>query len=146
MTPVGYRAVVNMQAVHLRGFNLEALRDLVPGFQTLRDPDEVARFLFQNGFTSVSQVDRVGWRPLHYAAMNGDAMLIQGLLNQRANLNAKTKKQNPLAGIPPFTSPLSIALFFKNNNAVRLLLSVKANTTSGLIPPIHIACMGSLNC
>lgn len=145
MTPVGYRAVVNMQGVHLRGFNIEPVRDLVPGFQPLRDPDEVARFLFQNGFTSVSQVDRVGWRPLHYAAMNGDAMLIQGLLNQRANLNAKTKKQNPLAGIPPFISSLSIALFFRNNDAVRLLLGVKANTTSGLIAPIDIASMGSLD-
>jgi len=140
---LGYRAVVNMQGVHLRGFNIEPVRDLVPGFQPLRDPDEVARFLFQNGFTSVSQVDRVGWRPLHYAAMNGDAVLIQGLLNQRANLNAKTKKQNPLAGIPPFISSLSIALFFRNNDAVRLLLGVKANTTSGLIAPIDIASMGN---
>ena len=46
----------------------------------------------RNGFKGVNDVDRAGWSPLHYAALNGNPQLIQGLLEQRADLNCKTHK------------------------------------------------------
>eukprot|EP00438_Fugacium_kawagutii_P003554 Skav202740 [mRNA] locus=scaffold1326:355599:356856:- [translate_table: standard] len=141
----GYRALLNLQSVHLRGFNTEVLSDLVPGFRETDIPgaDLLPRFFFQNGFKAINQVDGVGWNPLHYAAMNGDPLLIQGLLENRANLNAKTKKQNPYSGIAPFTTALSISLFFKNHDATRVLLAAGISTSSGFISPFDSACMGN---
>ncbi|CAE7612085.1 ANKHD1, partial [Symbiodinium pilosum] len=34
-------------------------------------------FLHQNGLASVHEVDKAGWRALHYAAMRGDPLVIQ---------------------------------------------------------------------
>jgi len=52
----GFRALLNLQRVHLRGFSTDALSDLVPGFPEIDgdNPElQVARFLFQTpGFAS----------------------------------------------------------------------------------------------
>ena len=59
---VGYRVLLNMQPVHLRGFDVEPLKDLIPGFEA-SNPDldatsfRVGKFLFQNGFSSVGDKD-----------------------------------------------------------------------------------------
>ena len=46
----GFRALLNLQGVHLRGFSTDALSDVVPGFPEI-DGDsqqlQVAKFLFQ---------------------------------------------------------------------------------------------------
>lgn len=132
--------------MHLRGFSTDALSDLVPGFPEIDgdNPElQVARFLFQNGFQSINELDTLGWRPLHYAAMNGEPSLLQALLEQRATLDSKTKKQNPYTGIPQFMTALSISLFFKNHIATQFLLEKGANRTSGLIPPADFASMAN---
>ena len=145
----GFRALLNLQGVHLRGFNTEVLPDLIPGFypsEASEGPDaqtEVARFLFQNGFQTINEMDEVGWRPIHYAAMHGEPLLIQGLLEKRANLHSKTKKQNSYSGIPQFITPLSISLFFKNHLATQLLLEVGASAYAGLIPPLDLVSMAN---
>eukprot|EP00435_Cladocopium_sp_Y103_P043070 s2867_g12.t1 len=143
----GFRALLNLQRVHLRGFNTDVLSDVVPGFPEIDGPDspelQMARFLFQNGFQSINELDTLGWRPLHYAAMNGEPSLLQALLERRATLDSKTKKQNPYTGIPQFMTALSISLFFKNHLATQFLLEKGANTTSGLIPPVDFASMAN---
>ena len=97
----------------------------------------------RNGFQSINELDTLGWRPLHYAAMNGEPSLLQALLEQRATLDSKTKKQNPYTGIPQFMTALSISLFFKNHLATQFLLEKGANTSSGLIPPVDFASMAN---
>ena len=71
---IGYRVLLNLQPVHLRGFLVEPVQDLVPGFEASRsdlDPTALAveKFLFQNGFSAADDKDSRGWYPLHYAAL-----------------------------------------------------------------------------
>ncbi|OLP87173.1 Ankyrin repeat domain-containing protein 17 [Symbiodinium microadriaticum] len=126
---VAYRLLLNLQSIHLRGLPAEPLQDLVPGFEAdaSRDPLTlaVARFLHQNGFSHVREVDRVGWSPLCYASLNGDPMLVRGLLEQRASPNERTTKEQPHSGIPKGVSVLAIAATFRHNAAVQLLVDAK---------------------
>ena len=92
----GYRVLLNLQHVHLRGFSVQPWRDLVPGFEDFGEKDpsslRVSRFLHENGFSSVRDVDSRGWSPLHYAALAGDALVVESLLEQRADLHRVTQK------------------------------------------------------
>ena len=94
----GYRGLLNLQTVCLRGFPRFQELELIPDFPgpagsgSESSFDVVPRFFHQNGFLSVKEVDSMGWSPLHYAAIRGDTKLIQGLLALRANPNAKTRR------------------------------------------------------
>ena len=138
---VGYRVLLNLQTVHLRGFNATAVHDVVPGFE-IEDAVHTdsawqsAHFLYQNGFASVNQVDSGGWAPLHYAALRGEPMVIQGLLEQRANINRWTRKDQPKAGQPLGMTAFNISCFFKNYDVMRLLISARAAVESGLHPDL----------
>ena len=126
---VGYRVCLNLQTVFLRGFPADPLGDLIPGFDEANlDTGSlpVSRFLFQNGFSAVGDVDSQGWSPLHYGALAGDPVLLRSLLEHRAHLDRLTRKPQPQAGVPPRTSALSICLMFKHNEAARVLLAAKA--------------------
>lgn len=146
---VGYRLLLNTQMTHLGGFKVDVVDDVVPCFEP--DPDSkpdslsviVSRFFYQNGFKGVNDVDRAGWSPLHYAALNGNPQLIQGLLEQRADLNCKTHKDQPIIGMHGHASALVISLFFKQNKVVRLLLEARAIMDGGLHPPIYCAARAS---
>ncbi|CAE7288982.1 B'ETA, partial [Symbiodinium sp. KB8] len=117
---VGYRVHLNLQSIHLRGFPAEATDDLVPGFE----PDSfeqdactlsAQRFLYQNGFATVHEVDAGGWSPGHYAALRGDPLVMQGLLQLRADINRWTRKDQPLAGSTVGFTMLGTAAFFKHH-------------------------------
>ena len=142
----GYRVLLNLQPVLLRGFMVQpnyCLFQDEAAEPSSSDPAShaVAEFLFQNGFESVSDIDGSGWSPLHYAALRGEPLLIQGLLEQRADPGCKTRKANPnhgttVAGV----EALDICLSHRNNEAGRLLMLAKASPHSrwGLAS----ACMG----
>ena len=142
---VSYRLVLNLQGVYLSGLPAETLHEPVPGFSMNTETDSVsmavASFLFQNGFASVRQRDRAGWSPLHYASLRGDPTLIQGLLDQRADPNCKTRRDQPRVGIPPLTSAVSICLLYKHNKAARLLIEAGAavNGSGQIRPPMTCA-------
>lgn len=144
---VAYRLLLNLQSIHLRGLPAEPLQDLVPGFEAdaSRDPLTlaVARFLHQNGFSHVREVDRVGWSPLCYASLNGDPMLVRGLLEQRAGPNERTTKEHPHSGIPKGVSVLAIAATFRHNAAVQLLVDAKAKVDVGTNPAVTSAALGN---
>eukprot|EP00439_Symbiodinium_sp_Y106_P047458 s4267_g6.t1 len=145
---VGYRVCLNLQTVFLRGFPADPLGDLIPGFDEANlDTGSlpVSRFLFQNGFSAVGDVDSQGWSPLHYGALAGDPVLLRSLLEHRAHLDRLTRKPQPQAGVPPRTSALSICLMFKHNEAARVLLAAKAQAGvgSGIQPPISLAAMAN---
>eukprot|EP00913_Durusdinium_trenchii_P007503 g7052.t1 len=62
---------------------------------------------------------------------------------QRADLNCKTHKDQPIIGMHGHASALVISLFFKQNKVVRLLLEARAIMDGGLHPPIYCAARAS---
>ena len=139
---IGYRVLLNLQNVRLRGFDATPTHDLIPGFELQHGLDQDApsqsaqRFLYQQGFTNVNQVDRGGWAPLHYACLRGDPLVIQGLLKQRANVNRWTRKDLPQAGLPAGMTASGICSFYKNHEAFRLLISARASVEGGMHPAL----------
>ena len=140
---VGYRVMLNLQAVYLRGY-ASGLCEPVPGFseQDAPLPLALAKFMYQNGFESFQEVDRAGWSPLHYAALLGDPAVVQGLLAQRVDPNKTTQKGQWRVGMPPWTSALALCVYFKHNSAARALISAKARVQAGLLmPPLMTAAL-----
>ena len=141
---VNFRLLLNLQSVHFRGLPQKPRYNLIPGFQADRprlQPHElqVEKFLYENGFQSVHETDPAGWSPVHYGALRGDAVVIQGLLAKRADPNRLTKQDQPTVGLPPFTSALTICSCFKHNDAARLLLTARAKVDGGLLKPLEFA-------
>ena len=94
-----YRRLLNLQAVHLRGLDVQPVVELVPEQANAGNHDVVSRFLYQNGLLGVRRRDVAGWWPLHYASLSGNAELVDGLLRQRANPNDRTSKAEPQVGV-----------------------------------------------
>eukprot|EP00439_Symbiodinium_sp_Y106_P069803 s356_g12.t1 len=123
----GFRRHFNLQAVHLRGLEIESVSNPLQR----SDGDSVAEFLHQNGLRRVDEADTAGWRPLHYAALAGNTRVLKGLLEQRADLNRRTSKDEPMLGFPAWTSVLEIATFYKHHEATRWLLAARARLGGG---------------
>ena len=83
--------------------------------------------------------------PLHYAALNGDPLLVRELLGLQADLNQGTKKAHPALGMEAAVSPLSISCLFGHNDVVQLLISSMAKLTSNALlnRPLHSAAAGN---
>ena len=142
---VGYRVMLNLQSVYLRGYTSGFLEP-VPGFSDKESdspfPLAVAKFKYQNGFESIQEVDRAGWSPLHYAALLGDPEVVQGLLAQKADPNRTTQKGQWRVGMPPWTSALALCVYFKHNSAACSLISARARVQAGLLmPPLMTAAL-----
>ena len=146
---VGYRVLLNMQTSHLRGFQTDSVHDLVPGFELEQGLEQNAacqsaqHFLYQNGFASVKEFDSGGWTPVHYAALRGDPLVLQGLLQQGANINRWTRKDQPRAAIPFGCTAVGICSYFKHHQALGLLLSARAKVDAGLLPDVAAAANGN---
>ncbi|OLQ12115.1 hypothetical protein AK812_SmicGene3937 [Symbiodinium microadriaticum] len=129
---VGYRVLLNLQPVLLRGMRAQPLYGVLPADKSdlslIPDPasHEVAEFLLQNGFQTIFDVDAAGWSPLHYAALRGEPLLMQGLLELHADPCRLTKKGNPSHGAMAGIGALDLCLRHQNNEAARLLLAAKA--------------------
>ena len=122
-----FRTLLNMQALLLRGLDVEPAADLVPGITlgaaALPEWLLAESFLFQNGFQQVDEVDGTGWSPLSYAALGGDPEVVQALLLKRADPSTKTRANKPDTTIPSNASAVSIAAFFHNNAALQARMS-----------------------
>ncbi|CAK9057265.1 Putative ankyrin repeat protein RF_0381 [Durusdinium trenchii] len=143
---VTYRIVRNLQSVHLRGLDIEPELNLIPGFVANRvgNTDDsavvVAEFFHQNGFSRINEIDRAGFRPLHYAALSGDTKLISALLEQRADLTKTTRKGQPLIGVPTWASALGLCMLCGHNEAAQLLIEAKAKVQEGGVgTALHMA-------
>ncbi|CAE7232324.1 ANKRD17 [Symbiodinium sp. KB8] len=98
-----YRCMLNEQRVrYLKSLDVDPIDGLIPKPPTNIDPFSspqtfvLARFLHQNGFQSPLERDARGWSPLCFAAMNGDVMLVEALLDSKADVNdaiTKAKKE-----------------------------------------------------
>ncbi|CAE7697127.1 unnamed protein product, partial [Symbiodinium sp. CCMP2456] len=135
----GYRRHLNLQSTYFRGLRIEPVRDIVPGYEAAKETDSVAEFFYQNGFVSVRDIDKAGWSPLHYAAMNGDPALIDGLLRQHADPNKRTAREQPKLGCPPWMSALDLTMQFKQNDAARLLIAARAKLDGPICGPQNYA-------
>eukprot|EP00439_Symbiodinium_sp_Y106_P062319 s3946_g9.t1 len=136
----GYRRHFNLQSVYLRGLQIEPVHDLVPGFELAPNRDEVvATFLHQNGFRGVCEADSAGWWPLHYAALSRNPKLIGGLLQQRADPNRGSTRDEPFLGFPMWTSALCLSVAYGHSEAARLLINSRARLENGLVPAMHFA-------
>lgn len=144
---VTYRIVRNLQSVYLRGLPAELEKDVVPGFVPGADDSVsiVEHFLYQNGFWSLHEVDSAGFMPLHYAALDGEPLLIKALLQQRADPTRTTRKTQPLLEIPAWVSALGLALLCRHHDAARLLIEGKAKVQEDgmLIPASHLAALSN---
>ena len=132
----GFRRRFNLQTVHLRGLEIEPVTGLLP---SCGGNDTVAEFLHQNGLRRVGEADTTGWWPLHYAALAGNAKVLRGLLEIRADMNRRTSKDEPILGFPPWVSALDLAVFYKHQEATRLLLTAKAQLQGGVAPAVFVA-------
>ncbi|CAK9088385.1 unnamed protein product [Durusdinium trenchii] len=126
---VGYRVLLNHQPLFLRGFHVPAMYDFVPGFEA--DPFKdgaltVSKFLYNNGFSKVTEVDKVGWTPLHYAGCRGDPDLVRALLAQRANPNVKAAKDNVMAGARSKWRVMTSVAACRHHEVARILIEAKA--------------------
>ncbi|CAE7018158.1 mask [Symbiodinium sp. CCMP2456] len=142
---VGYRVLLNQQPVLLRGLSQDYVT-VLPNLHTDRELEltdtllAVAKFLHENGFKGVSDRDRDGWSPIHYAALRGDPRLVRGLLESRADPNRVTKKASRRLVLPLWTPPLAICCAYKHHEAARLLLSARACATAqSLASPMYCA-------
>ena len=129
----GFRRHFNLQTVYLRGLEIEPVTGLLPSREGGDDAEE---FLHQNGSTKVGEADSAGWWPLHYAALAGNAEVLRGLVEKRANVNRRTSKDQPELGFPFGMSALDLAVFFKHHEATSLLLAQRAQIEGGMSPSI----------
>ncbi|CAE7274343.1 unnamed protein product [Symbiodinium natans] len=145
-----YRFLLNSQgARYFRGLEVAPIDGLVPGFQPDPEADEKGAkldwFLHQNGFRSISEPDDQGWPPICFAAVSGNVQVLQALLERRANVNDVTTKTNKELHLVKKMTPLQMAAFFRNNEAVEFLLSARAevNNVDGFGGnALHVACLG----
>ena len=147
---VTYRIVRNLQSVHLRGLGVEPQLNLIPGFvaNKVGNTDDstavVAEFFHQNGFSRINEIDRAGFRPLHYAALSGDAKLTTALLELRADPTKSTRKGQPLIGTPSWTSALGLCMLCGHNQVAELLIASKAKVhEQGVLPALTAATLSN---
>jgi len=135
-----YRRHLNLQGVYFRRLSVGPVCNFIPGFELKSHGHAgVAEFFYQNGFTSIRDIDSSGWSPLHYAALCGDTELIESLLQFNADPSKRTTRDQPKLGCPPWTSALDLSMLFKHNDAARLLLAARAKLQGGVLPAVHFA-------
>lgn len=135
-----FRRHFNLQSVHLRGLDIPPLGGMLSSCEG--HGDVVAEFLHQNGLRNVGEADSAGWRPLHYAALAGNTKVLRGLLEQHADVNCRTSRDEPMLGFPVWMSALSLAIFFKHHESTQLLLAARAHLEAGVAGgTMHLAAM-----
>ncbi|CAE7667124.1 Ankrd17, partial [Symbiodinium sp. CCMP2456] len=129
-----YRFLLNAQgAQYFRALDVEPIDGLVPGFDTEIDPSVdykgfmLEHFLHQNGLRNMFERDAAGWPPICFAAMSNNVVVLQALLDRKVDINQATTKPKAEASFPGKVTPLGVACFFRNNEAVELLLRARAH-------------------
>lgn len=129
---VGYRVLLNHQPLFLRGFNVEAVYDFIPGYDKGLSLEKdaaslVSKFFYHNGFSKIHEVDKVGWSPLHYAGCRGDPQLVRALLELRANPNVKAGKDCVMAGALPKWRVMTSVAACRHHEVAHILIEAKAD-------------------
>ena len=125
-----YRVLFNLQRVHFRFLPVEPLDSVIPGFKSdTMDPGAFffENFMYQNGFEDVQDRDEAGWTPICYAALGGNPMLISSLLERKADPSDSITKSDQRLFMTTGASLLTMCVFLRNHEALRLLLEHKAD-------------------
>ncbi|CAE7394163.1 unnamed protein product [Symbiodinium natans] len=147
-----YRFLLNQQVLRLKDLPVLPIEVHVPGMAVDVDPFEdpaafmLARFMHLNGFSSVTEGDEAGWPPMCYAAINGNPSLVTSLLRLRADVNDRTRRPKPEAHLPRGIPALCLCACFRNNEAMQILLSARAelNAKDGYSQTaLHWACLSN---
>ncbi|CAE8692616.1 unnamed protein product [Polarella glacialis] len=133
-----YRVLLNLQRNLLQNLPIGCITEVVPSLLADKTDNDavppgdeqsaiVQEFMHQNGFTSIDDRDEGGWTPLCFAALNGDHVLIQGLLKLRADVNDCLSKSDQILHFNRDMSVLTLCAMFSNNTAMKLLIAEKAD-------------------
>ncbi|CAE7458537.1 unnamed protein product [Symbiodinium natans] len=125
-----YRFLYNQQSLLLKGSGVDCVELGIPGFspESFPDPEELlmAKFMHQNGFSSLKQRDAAGWSPMCYAAMSGNASLVSALLRRNADANDRIRKAKPQVFFSKNMHAIAIAACFRSNEVIKVLLAAHA--------------------
>ena len=113
---VNYRFFMNQQ--HVR------FRDCPDGDLPV---DTLEAFLAENYFGKVTDRDEAGWSPMCYATISGPARLVEALLEKRAEADDYIRKSKAAAFLPSRLPVVSLCAYFRNNEALKVLLTARAN-------------------
>ena len=119
-----YRWYLNQQSTCFRGLNIDPIEDIVPSCPD--HGDVVAKFLHQNCFSKINERDGMGYTPICYAAINGDASVLTALLAHGACANDQVSKRDQKHEFYKGDCPLSLSAWFSQHEAMELLLAGKA--------------------
>ena len=129
-----FRFLLNIQQKHLEGTQFSGIDGLIGGFSTLKEVSSdpggfvVDRFLHDNLFKSINERDSEGWSPLCFAALKGDAFLVESLLTLRADANDSLTKGSH--DLPKSFPVLSVAVGYKNHEVIEVLLAFRAQVNA----------------
>ncbi|CAE8658755.1 unnamed protein product [Polarella glacialis] len=100
-------------------------------------------FLLKYGFCVPCEKNEAGWTPLHYAAVAGDSVIMQRLIDLKANVSAALHTHDADFCVLAGHTPIALSVRFSRNVAATrclLLSGVSANetVTSRGIMPLHV--------
>ena len=120
-----YRWYLNQQPTCFRGLNIDPIEDIVPSCPD--HGDVVAKFLHQNCFSKIDERDAMGYTPMCYAGINGNASVVSALLAHGACANDQVSKRDQKHQVYKGDCALSFSAWFSHGEAMELLLTAKAN-------------------
>lgn len=91
----------------------------------------VARFLHDRMLTKVTDRDTLGWSPLCFAVVQGDAALVKALLDRKADANDHLPFDKKEANLNRKMTVLALAAAYHNNEVVSILIAARANVDGG---------------
>lgn len=85
---------------------------------------EYEAFLNLNRIGALNEFSEAGWMPIHYAAVSGNAEILEGILRDSADPGATTAKSDHTHFVEVGSSAISIAAYFHSSRStVELLLT-----------------------
>ena len=134
-----YRYILNAQGGFLKNMDIDHIEIMNPDSE--HGTSVVETFMHENGFSNAFEPHDKGWTPLHYAALGDNALLVQGLLDMRADVQARTTATCEVSQIPPKATPLHISAAVGNPRTMQQLLDRTADPEErmfGGLTPMHM--------
>lgn len=120
----------------MENFRLQRQNQLNEDFIKAVNASHYARYDRLFPYADVNAVDHYGYSALHYAAKNGDTILMKSLIGAGANVNFVSKDRlNPLAYAMDFMICNDFAFSIAYENVVELL--IKSGAEKNSLEPLY---------
>lgn len=120
----------------MENFQLQRHNQLNEDFITAVNASHYARYDRLFPYADVNAVDQYGYSALHYAAKNGDIILMKSLIRAGANVNFVSKDRlNPFAYAMDFMIRNDFAFSTAYENVVELL--IKSGAEKNSLEPLY---------